>query len=183
MAEGIHAPVHYLEQAGAYMVTASTYRKQHYFRQPARLSFLQDQLFQLAEKHGWQLQAWAIFSNHYHFVALSPSNVDSLKLFIQGFHSITAKEVNRLDGEETRQVWFQYWDTLLTYEKSYLARLNYVHQNPVRHGLVSVASAYPWCSAGWFERTASPAFHKMVSGFKTDRVNVIDDFDVVVEDS
>ena len=35
--------------------------------------------------------------------------------------------------------------------KSYLARLNYVHQNPVKHGLVRVANQYRWCSAAWLE--------------------------------
>jgi len=51
-----------------------------------------------------------------------------------------------------------------------------VHENPVHHGLVRTATAYPWCSAGWFERTASRAFQSTVSSFKIDRVKVYDDF-------
>jgi hypothetical protein len=39
-------------------------------------------------------------------------------------------------------------------EKSWLARLNYVHQNAVKHGLVPIAHQYPWCSAPWFETNA-----------------------------
>ncbi|MGB8475864.1 MAG: hypothetical protein WCE61_17420, partial [Candidatus Acidiferrum sp.] len=74
-----------------------------------------------------------------------------------------------------------YRETRLTYEKSYLARLNYVHQNPVKHGLVPVASLYPWCSAPWFERTARPAQIRTIHRFKTDRLNVADDFDVTPE--
>ena len=64
-----------------------------------------------------------------------------------------------------------------TYEKSYLARLNYVHQNPVKHGLVGVANQYPWCSAAWFERTASAAQVRTIYSFKTDQVSVTDDYD------
>ena len=52
-------------------------------------------------------------------------------------------------------IWHNFWDTELTYEKSYLARLNYVHQNAVKHGLVARACQYRWCSAAWFERTVS----------------------------
>jgi putative transposase len=63
----------------------------------------------------------------------------------------------------------------------YLARLNYVHQNPVRHGLVPVANQYPWCSAAWFERTASEAMVKSIYLFKIDQVRVMDDFDVAPE--
>jgi putative transposase len=47
--------------------------------------------------------------------------------------------VNGLDQSPERQVWYNYWDTLLTYQSSYLARLNYVHQNAVKHRLVPVA--------------------------------------------
>ena len=64
----------------------------------------------------------------------------------------------------------------LTHQYSYLARLNYVHRNPVKHGLVKVANQYPWCSAAWFERTASPAQVKTIYSFKTDKVNVYDDY-------
>ena len=65
----------------------------------------------------------------------------------------------------------------LTYQNSYLARLNYVHQNPVRHGLVPVANQYRWCSASWFERTATRAQVRTVYGFKIDKVEVVDEFE------
>jgi putative transposase len=46
----------------------------------------------------------------------------------------------------------------------------------VKHGLVSVANQYPWCSTSWFETNARPGFVKSVYSFKTDRINVPDDF-------
>ena len=75
-----------------------------------------------------------------------------------------------------RRLGFNYWETQLTFEKSYLARLNYVHQNPVKHGLARVANQYRWCSAAWFERTATRAQVGTVYGFETDKLNVQDDF-------
>ena len=57
----------------------------------------------------------------------------------------------------------------------------YVHQNPVKHGLVTVANQYPWCSAAWFERESSPAIVKSIYRFKTDRVSVEDDFAPALE--
>ena len=92
--------------------------------------------------------------------------------FLAHVHADTAREVNLGDNEPERQVWFNYWETELTFEKSYLARLHYVHQNPVKHGLVAVASQYPWCSAAWFERTARPAQVKTIYSFKTDRLRI-----------
>jgi hypothetical protein len=48
--------------------------------------------------------------------------------------------------------------------------------SPKRRGAPPEANQYPWCSAAWFERSATPAQVKTVYSFKTDRIRVIDDF-------
>ena len=65
----------------------------------------------------------------------------SMRDLLRELHSLTARDLNQMDGAEGRAVWHNFWDTELTFEKSYLARLNYVHQNPVKHELVPVANA------------------------------------------
>lgn len=177
-----HAPLHQLSQSGTYFVTAGTYLKQHHFRGRERLRVLHRGLLTVARDFGWQLEAWAVFSNHYHFVAHSPpEGADNLPRMLGTLHEKLAKWVNELDCAEGRQVWFNYRETRLTYEKSYLARLNYTHQNAVKHKLVPVAGQYPWCSAAWFERTATPAQVKTIYGFKIDRLQVFDEYDVAPE--
>ena len=158
------------------MVTAGTYRKSHYFSTPDLLDFLNDNLFDLALRYSWNLQAWAIMSNHYHFVAIPEKDPGNLSRMISHLHTLTAKQVNIRDKKPGRKIWFQYWDTHLFYEKSYFARLKYVHYNPVHHGVVELASNYKWCSAVWFEKNAPDSFAKRISMLKIDRVNVLDDF-------
>ncbi len=160
------------------MVTGGTYGKRHHFRGAERLTYLQNKMFEYAEQYGWQFQAWAIFSNHYHFVAISPENPDNLSGMMRDMHSETSREINEWDNTSERTVWYNFWDTQLTYQKSYLARLKYVHYNPVKHQLVDDPIAYRWCSASWFEQQASLAFQKTVRSFKTDKVNVIDSYEV-----
>lgn len=179
-----HAPLHQLAESGTFFVTAGTYHKEHHFRGADRLNALHRGLLLLTRKFGWRLEAWAVFSNHYHFVAHSPAQEDSaesLTPMLGQLHERSASWVNRRDQSPGRQVWHNFWETKLTYEKSYLARLNYVHQNPVKHGLVPIASQYPWCSAGWFERTARPAQVKTIYSFKTDNIKVMDDYVVAIE--
>jgi putative transposase len=96
-------------------------------------------------------------------------------------HEKTAKWINRLDGTPGRKVWHNFRETRLTYEKSYLARRGYVHRNPVKHKLVLVANQYPWCSAAWFERTASPAQVNTIYSLKTDKLLVGDEYDAAAE--
>jgi putative transposase len=176
-----HAPTHRLCDAGTFMVTAGTYKKAHHFRSKERLDVLQRGLLKLATQWGWQIEAWAVFSNHYHFVAHSPRNTDSaesLGLMIKELHAKTAVWVNRLDGASGRKIWHNYYESKLTFEKSYFARLKYTHHNAVHHGLVRVANQYPWCSASWFEQTASPSQIKTIYQFPSDRVSVLDDYQV-----
>ena len=175
-----HAPPHHLSENGTYFVTASTYKKQHHLRTAKRLAVLHRGLLRVAGDFGRRLEAWAVFSNHYHFVAQCPAEAPDAKTMsgmLAQLHEKTAKWVNRLDNAPSRKVWHNFRETRLTYEKSYLARLNYVHMNAVKHGLVPVANQYPWCSAAWFERTASESMVKTIYGFKTDRVSVEDEFD------
>jgi putative transposase len=171
-----HGPVHWLFEPGIYIVTAGTYRKLPHLNSPARLDFFQKALFQYADEFGWDLRAWAVLANHYHFVAASPTDPRILRKFLGKLHMKTAEQLNLWDNEPGRKVWFQFWDSHITFERSYLARLNYVHQNPVRHGLVPVAENYKWCSAFWFAENAPPAFVNAVKSFKMDQVNVPDDF-------
>src|SRR5262249_12007958 len=159
-----------LDQQGACIVTAGTYRKLHHFGSVDRRDLLQQALLVSAQQHGWHQQAWAVFSNHYHFVATSPGEPTSLRRLVQRLHSETARAVNRMGSTADRQVWFTYWDTHLTFQRSYLARLRYVHENAVHHGLVRNAVEYRWCSAQWFEATAAPVFVKTVSSFKIDQL-------------
>ena len=173
-----HAPLHQLGTRGIYFVTAGTYQKQHHFRGKARLSVLHRGLLSVAAEFGWRLEAWAVFSNHYHFVAESPSSAENLPQMLGLLHEKTAKWVNKLDASPGRQVWFNYRETRLTYERSYFARLNYTHRNPVKDGLVQAAADYPWCSASWFENHTSPALVRSITRFKTDKVKVPDDYEV-----
>jgi putative transposase len=179
-----HAPTHQLSVGGTYFVTASTYLKIHHFCGADRLKVLHRGLLSVARDYGWLFEAWAVFSNHYHFVAHSASDAadaSNLSDMLSVLHVKTAEWVNRLDRATGRQVWFNFRETRLTYQKSYLARLNYVHQNAVKHGLVPVANQHPWCSARWFKRTASPAMVKSIFRLKTDRLQVLDDFEPASE--
>jgi putative transposase len=171
-----HGPAHWLFETGLYIITSGTYRKLPHLDSPARLDFFQNSLFQYADEFGWDLRAWAVLANHYHFVAVSPTEARTLRKFLGKLHMKTAGQLNLWDNKPGRRVWFQFWDSHITYERSYLARLNYVHQNPVRHGVVAVAEHYKWCSAKWFSQNAPSAFAKSLKSFKIDQVNVPDDF-------
>lgn len=170
------APAPWLFTPGLYMVTAGTYEKRPFFDTLQQRDALMEDLLTGTTEFGWQLHAWSVFANHYHFVARSPEDAASLARMLSKLHTTSALRLNREQGTPGRKVWFQYWDSQLTFERSYFARLHYVHENPVKHGVVLDAENYPWCSAAWFAENATAAFRRTIQRFKCERVNVPDDF-------
>ena len=172
-----HAPKHVLSKNGTYFVTAATYHKSHFFVHPQRLDVLQRGLLKLANQYGWQLEAWCILSNHYHFIAQSPPDGgETLSTLISMLHSKTGRWVNQLDQTPGRRVWDNYWDLRLLYQRSYLARLHYTHANAVHHGLAEKPSDYPWCSASWFEQYGTASIVKTVYSMPISKLNEMDNY-------
>jgi len=158
------------------MITTGTYKRLPHLSSPERLDFFQDSLFRYASEFGWNLRAWAVLSNHYHFIAASPADAATLRNSSANF---TAKPLGSLIAGTKRtggRSGSSFWDSHITFERSYLARLKYVHHNPAVHGVVPVAENYKWCSAAWFAQTAPAALVNTVNSFKIDQVNVPDDF-------
>ena len=158
------------------MVTAGTYRKRHILSTPEKLSLVHDRLLDLAGRYGWDLRAWAVLSNHYHFIALPPEEPENLQEMLRHLHSETARKLNQMDERSGRKVWYQYWDNLITYPASYLARLKYVHQNPMKHGATEDSQNYAWCSAAGFRAHARPEMRNAVEDMEAADVTVYDDF-------
>ena len=172
-----HNPPHYFVSNAMYMVTGSILYNQRLLFDNARKSIVCELLFERAKYWGWDLEAWAVLENHYHFVARAPENALTLERLIRGLHSKSAIELNKLDKTPGRQIWHNYWDTCITHESSYHARLHYVHLNPVKHRLVERAEDYPFCSYSWFLEKGDGAFRETVMSQPIDRVEVMDEFD------
>ena len=171
-----HAPIHRTQSTGAYMITGSTLHKEHLFSSSESLDLLESVLQEVVENYRLGIRAWALFPNHYHLILLTYEESRPLKSFINHFHSLSSRKLNALTNTRGKQVWYQYWDTQLTYRNSYYARLNYVMQNPVKHELVKNAENYRWCSARWFKENSTEGHYRTITSFKTDNISVVDNF-------
>ena len=117
-----------LSERGTYFVTGSTYEKAHHFRGAKRLAVLQRGLLKVAHEFDWQLEAWAVFSqslsHRCQVAARSWECRPALKGMLGMLHVKLSGWINKIDKTPARQVWYNYWDTKLTHQRSYLARLN-----------------------------------------------------------
>jgi len=174
----LHNPPRFFVPNVMYIVTGAILHNRPLLIENSQKEYFLQTLLERTILLGWNLQAWSILNNHYHFIAQAPEDAETLEKLIRQVHSITAIEFNRWDKTPGRQVWFNYWDSCLTYEKSYLARLHYVHVNPVKHGLTDDALNYPFCSYKWFIEQGEEGLREQVFAQPIDRVKIFDDFGV-----
>jgi putative transposase len=130
-----HHPPHILLNDSWYLVTARTHEKQPLLQSNADKEIIRDNLHSLAKEFTISKAAWVILDNHYHLLLHSEDG--RLSTFIQRLHGRTAYEINKRQGKRGRQVWHNYWETLIRGEADYWVRFNYIHQNPVKHSYVA----------------------------------------------
>lgn len=173
-------PSHKLHAKGTYVVTGETIKKAYLFNTPEKLDRALEILLKLAIEFQWQLEAWSLFSNHYHVMVSSrtPENLDD---FIEAFHLATTDMLNNLNATQNKKVWSQYSVNKVVMQASHYAFLNFIHHNCIQHGYVKDATTYRWCSADWFELVNDPDYVKKVKGFGSksfgiNNLTIVDDF-------
>ena len=104
------------------------------------------------------LVAWVVMPNHVHLM-IRPEAVVPLPKIVQAWKGYTGKKISeamRLGGTRAAgngRVWHrEYWDRFIRDERHFMSAVDYIHQNPVKAGLVSKPEAWPWSSAGNAQR-------------------------------
>ncbi len=137
------------------MITAANYEHKPIMDSPERLtefeSLLHDEFGKIAE----EIIAWVILPNHYHILALLKS-LDSASKSIKQLHGFTSRVWNLSDGlTGKRRVWYRFSDRMMRNETQANQTFNYIHYNPVKHGLVQEALDWPWSSLSMYTEMKS----------------------------
>ncbi len=94
----------------------------------------------------YRLIAWCVMPNHVH-VLIEQLPGHPLSKVIHSWKSYTAHEANKLLGR-TGDFWMpDYFDRFIRDQKHFDAVIEYIHQNPVKAGLVAAPEDWPWSSA------------------------------------
>ena len=104
------------------------------------------------KRHSFHIHGWVVLPDHMHCVIELPLNDTDFatrwRLIKMGFskalpktEQLSAVRVKR--GE--RGIWQRrYWEHLIRDEADFRAHMDYVHINPVKHGLVKCVSDWPY---------------------------------------
>lgn len=103
----------------------------------------------------YSLLAWVIMPNHVH-VLFRPAEGQAVSKIVASWKKFTARRIldaadaaTPLLGAVPRPVWHrEYWDRFIRNEKHFRTVVEYIHNNPVKAGLVARPEDWPWSSAG-----------------------------------
>ena len=126
------------------------------------------------EKYKMKLYCYCLMPNHIHLVVQSENRGD-LSQFVKSWKALTARVIieyaeandsellskfqgsaerysSSLGGRQLHQVWVPRFDDVQLRTSEVLrTKVNYIHANPIRKGIVKSPEEYNYSSAGWYE--------------------------------
>ena len=100
--------------------------------------------------HGkkYNVISWCIMPNHVHVLIEVMKNI-SLSSILHSWRSFSSNEINKILNR-TGRLWMpEYFDRFIRDNEHFNNVVNYIHNNPVKAGLVDDPTKYKWSSAGY----------------------------------
>jgi len=144
MPNKIHNPHHIYVDHSPYFISSATYQKRHLLSSDKVKDYLLNTIQKCFTEKDWQLKDWVILDNHYHLMVISHYGKDLSKIMAK-IHMLSARFIcSEIDAE--KPIWWNYWDYCPRDERDYFIRVNYLFNNPVKHGYVTNLADYPYSS-------------------------------------
>ena len=131
---------------GTYFITLSSFQKTHLFQSERMANLLIRTIYEYREQSRFLLHGFVIMPNHIHLVVtpIKPVTLERAVQFIKGGFSFRVKKQLGVAGE----IWqTSFYDRRVRDMLEMERFMHYIHDNPVRRGLVSNPVEYPYSSA------------------------------------
>lgn len=144
---------------GTFFFTLVTFDRRRLFASPVARRLLKESWSAVLAKWPFRVDAICLLPEHLHCMMTLPENEGDYALRWRAIKGRFSRAYRKLvDIEEIPQsvsrhrrgnlpVWQRrYWEHLIHSDEDYRLHVDYIHYNPVKHGLVSCAIEYPWSS-------------------------------------
>ena len=118
---------------------------QCYLRDDRAAQIVKDALFYY-DQEKYEVVSWCIMPNHVH-VLITLLKAVSLSEILHSWRSFSSNEINKLFDRQGRLWMPEYFDRYIRDEEHFNNVVNYIHNNPVKAGLVDDPTHYRWSSA------------------------------------
>ncbi len=146
-------------RGGTYFFTVNCLQRKDNDCLVRNIDLLREVIASVKKSHPFVIQAWVVLPEHMHCVIELPEGDADFAtrwmlikmLFSKGIPKNERRSDTRIERRE-RGIWQRrYWEHLIRDECDYQAHVDYVHINPLKHGLVKQVKDWPYST-----------FHKMV---------------------
>jgi putative transposase len=142
-----------------YFVVAVTRERQRIFADEANVDLLCDVIRRVKKIKPFNLFAHSFIPDHVNLLVkpIGEANISRIMLSIQRSFTLAYKQQCRI--ETSLSLWQpRFWDHVIRDETDLKRHVDYIHYNPVRHGLVGCPEDYSyssysyWLEKGYYER-------------------------------
>jgi len=131
-----------------YFFTVITYQRQPILHLPENIHLLRQSFHYVKQRHPFEIDAIVILPDHIHCLWTMPPEVSNFSIrwqLIKSYfsHRCPSKyrqqpSASRLKKQE-QAIWQRrFWEHKIRDEKDFANHVDYIHYNPVKHGLVTV---------------------------------------------
>ena len=137
-------PVRYQNQGCLHFITFSCYRRMKLLDSPVAKDTFECELERVRRWYGCFVTGYVVMPEHLHLLISEPER-KKLSIVIQMLKQITSQKLKPVALKQFWQV--RYYDFPVWTEAKRIEKLHYVHNNPVRRGLVERPEDWKWSSA------------------------------------
>jgi putative transposase len=129
------------QPGGTFFFTVVTHRRKRLFSEIKNRLTLKEVIMEVKSTHPFTVDAWVLLPEHLHCIwTLPQGDMD----FSKRWGLIKAKFSKELKGQQMGPVWQnRFWEHLIRDERDLQKHLDYIHYNPVKHGLVENPKDWP----------------------------------------
>lgn len=138
--------------------TLVTYNRYPLFSNPQATKLFLNLLDEISNKFSYDCLAFSILPNHIHLLIQLSQEYPNFSVFIRELKRLFSIKFQKSDPilfvpNSSRQkhhevtIWQRrFWDHIIVDEQDLQNHLDYIHFNPVKHGLTQDPSEWPWSS-------------------------------------
>jgi putative transposase len=162
---------------GTYFLTLVTYKRQNIFSISKTVALLHESIEHVICLHPFKIVAFVFLPDHLHFIWRLPegdanysTRISQIKRrFSKQYIAIFGAQLKKSASQDKRReltIWQRrFWEHWICDEEDLNQHIDYIHYNPVKHGLVDrvcewkVSSFHDYVKAGFYDSSWGQGFH------------------------
>lgn len=167
-------------KGGTFFFTVVTHNRRRFLCYESNVALLREAFRSVIDQHPFSVAAFVLLPEHLHCIWTLPENDNDFSTrwrLIKSYFSRKCKDefkglqtANRLNKSE-QAVWqHRFWEHQIRNDEDFIKHVEYVHYNPVKHGLVRSPIAWPHST---FRRYVEQGVYH--AGWGADRAIIFDE--------